>query len=336
MTDPSSSDHWKSLASDLGAEMPESIPASGGFADHDESDSATTTAEVATTDTETTTTTEAPLVTDAPVGDETEQADGVKDEMQIVSLSPTGTEMLFAIGAGDLVIAVDEFSYYPPEAPVTELSGWDPNIEAIAGFEPTLVISEAPLDGLDSLGIENMVLSAAVSLDDIYAQIELLGATTDNVGEAAELVGQMQTDITAILATLPERTEPLTYYHELDQTLYSVTSTTFIGYVYDLLGLENVADPADADGSAFGYPQLNEEFILQADPDIIFLADTLCCDQNAETVATRPTWEQLSAVQNGNIVELNDDIVSRWGPRIVDFIEVAGTAVAAVEPAPVA
>ena len=303
----------------------------------DESASATTLAEVATTDAETTTTTtEAPLVTDAPVGDEIEQADGVQGEMQIVSLSPTGTEMLFAIGAGDLVIAVDEFSYYPPEAPVTELSGWDPNIEAIAGFEPTLVISEAPLDALDALGIENMVLSAAVSLDDIYAQIELLGATTDNVGEAAELVGQMQTDITAILSALPERVEPLTYYHELDQTLYTVTSTTFIGYVYDLLGLENVADPADADGSAFGYPQLNEEFILQADPDIIFLADTLCCEQNAETVATRPTWEQMSAVQNGNIVELNDDIVSRWGPRIVDFIEVAGTAVVAVEPAPAA
>lgn len=295
----------------------------------DQAESATTIAEVSTVAAETTTTTEAPSATEAPVDTETDES----RELQIVSLSPTGTEMLFAIGAGDLVIAVDEFSYYPPEAPVTELSGWDPNIEAIAGFEPTLVISEAPLDGLESLGIENMVLSAAVSLDDIYAQIELLGATTDRVDEAAELVGEMQTDIDAIVAALPERAEPLTYYHELDQTLYSVTSTTFIGYVYDLLGLENVADPADADGSAFGYPQLNEEFILQADPDIIFLADTLCCDQSAETVSTRPTWEELSAVQAGNIVELNDDIVSRWGPRIVDFIEVAGTAVAAIEPA---
>jgi len=142
---------------------------------------------------------------------------------------------------------------------------------------------------------------------------------------------QMQTDIDAALADIPAREIPLTYYHELDNTLYSVTSGTFIGYVYDLFGLVNVADPLDADGSAFGYPQLNEEFLVTADPDIIFLADTLCCEQTAETVAARPGWDQLTAVQNGNIVELNDDIVSRWGPRIVDFIEAVGSAVTELE-----
>jgi len=273
---------------------------------------------------------------DDAMEDDAMEDDAMADEafpQRIVSLSPTGTEMLFAIGAGDQVIAVDSFSYYPEEAPVTDLSAWEPNLEAIAAFEPDLVITGSPLEGLEALGIENHLVPAATNLDDIYTQIEQLGAKTGNVGGAAELVSQMQTDIEAALAAAPARDVPLTYYHELDNTLFSVTSGTFVGYVYELFGLQNVADPADADGSAFGYPQLSEEFLVTADPDIIFLADTLCCDQSAETVAARPGWDQLSAVQNGNVVELNDDIVSRWGPRIVDFIEVIGAKVAELEPA---
>lgn len=272
------------------------------------------------------------IVDDA--GGTTTAPETIESDLRIVSLSPTATEMLFAVDAGELVVAVDEFSDYPPEAPITDLSGFEPNVEAIAGFQPTLVLSESPIEGLDAIGIENMVLTAAVTFDDIYIQIEQIGAATGRVVEAAELVGQMQTDIDAVLASLPERETPLTYYHELDNTLYSVTSTTFIGTVYSELGLDNIADPADADGAAFGYPQLNEEFIVTADPDIIFLADTICCGQTAATVAERPGWENMRAVQNGNVVELNDDVVSRWGPRIVEFVETAGSAVAAIEPVP--
>jgi len=246
---------------------------------------------------------------------------------RILSLNPTGTEMLFAVGAGDQVIAVDSFSYYPPEAPVTELSAFTPNVEAIGEFEPDLIVTQGPIEGLDALGVDILELSAAATLDDIYSQIEQVGAITGNVGQAAELVGEMQIDIDRVLESIPDREVPLTYYHELDDTLFSVTSSTFVGYIYGLLGLQNVADAADPDGAAFGYPQLNEEFVVSADPDIIFLADTLS-GQSAETVAARPGWEQLNAVEEGNIVELNDDIVSRWGPRIVEFIEVAGAAVA--------
>ena len=253
---------------------------------------------------------------------------------RIVSLSPTSTEMLFAVGAGDLVVAVDDFSNFPPEAPTTDLSGFTPNVEAIASFEPTAVYSSFAIEGLDAIGIENVVLPAAVTIDDVYAQIEQVGAATGNVAEAAELVLQMQTEIDAVLASLPERETPLSYYHELDTTFFSATSSTFIGQVYGLLGLENVADAADPDGEAFGFPQLSEEFIIEADPDIIFLADTIFESQTADTVAARPGWDQLSAVQNGNVVEMNDDISSRWGPRIVEFLEVAGAAVAEIEAVP--
>ena len=252
---------------------------------------------------------------------------------RIVSLSPTSTEMLFAIGAGDLVVAVDDFSNFPAEAPVTELSGFEPNVEAIAEFQPTVVYSQSPIEGLDAVGIDNVVQPAAASIEDVYAQIEMAGAETGNVAEAAELVLQMQTDIDEILASLPERETPLTYYHEVTTDFFTSNSGTFIGQVYSLLGLENIADTAE-DPNGFGFPQLSQEFIVDADPDIIFLADTIFEAQTAETVAARPGWDQLSAVQNGNVIEMNDDIASRWGPRIVDFLQVAGEAVNAIEAVP--
>ena len=242
----------------------------------------------------------------------------------IVSLSPSATEMLFAIGAGDQVTAVDDNSNFPPEAPTTELSAFEPNLEAIVAESPDLVVlSDDPgniVQGLDDAGIPAILLPAAATIEDTYSQIEVLGAATGHVGDAAELVSEMQSEIEELTADLPERDEPLTYYHELDDTLYSVTSDTFIGEIYSLAGLENVADAADAAGESGGYPQLSPEFLVDADPDLVFLADTKCCGVTAETFGQRPGFGELSAVRQGNVVPLDDDIASRWGPRVVDFV----------------
>jgi iron complex transport system substrate-binding protein len=140
------------------------------------------------------------------------------------------------------------------------------------------------------------------------------------VGDAAEVAAGMQADIDEIVAGVPELAAPLTYYHELDNTYYSVTSDTFIGRVYGLLGLENIADAADPGGASGGYPQLNAEFIITEDPDLVFLADVKCCGESAETVAARPGWADMTAVTTGAVVELDDDVASRWGPRIVDLL----------------
>lgn len=266
--------------------------------------------------------------------DDAADAGGDGEGQRIVSLSPTATEILFAIGAGDDVVAVDQFSYHPDDAPVTDLDGFAPNVEAVADFEPDLVVMQSNADvqaGLEALGIEVIVQDAAASIPDTYTQIEALGAATDRIGDAAELVSEMQTAIDALIADAPDASG-LTYYHELDNTLFSVTSTTFVGEIYSLFGLTNVADPAD-DGSAFGYPQLSDEFLVDADPDLIFLADTKCCGQTADTVGARPGWDQLGAVQAGHVIELDDDIASRWGPRIVEFAEAIAGALAEV-PAP--
>jgi iron complex transport system substrate-binding protein len=291
------------------------------------------TSSAATTGTEPAPTTAAPATTGAvpstaapattaPVADVPER---------IVSLSPTHTEILFAIGAGDQVVAVDNLSNYPPEAEavVTELSAYEPNVEAVAGYEPDLVVTDGTnpdlVSQLDSLGLAHWEGVAPLGFSDVYTQIEQLGATVGRVGEAAELVGRMQTDIDAIVAGMPALDEPLSIYHELDNTYFSVTSDTFIGQVYNRLGLRNIADEAET--TAGPYPQLNAEFIISANPDLIFLADTKCCGETAETVAARPGWDEISAVANGGVVEMDDDVASRWGPRLVDYMQAVADAV---------
>lgn len=267
-------------------------------------------------------------------GDDEMTVDSVQPE-RIVSINPTGTEMLYAVGAGDLVVAVDEFSYYPEGTPVTDLSGWDPNIEAILSYEPDLVVMDWNDDvrtGLEAAGVKVLVITAPSAFDEIYTQIEMIGDATGFDAEALAVIDDMRAAVEGLIADAPDGST-LTYYHELDNTLYSVTSSTFIGAVYSLFGLTNVADSADADGATFGYPQLSDEYLLDADPDLIFLADTLCCAQSAETVAARPGWDQLRAVRDGNVVELDDDIVSRWGPRLIDFVEAIATAIESVDAA---
>ena len=241
----------------------------------------------------------------------------------IVSLSATATESLFAIGAGEQVIAVDDQSNHPADAPVTDLSGFEPNVEAIAGYEPDLVIAAYDpgglVDGLERLDIPVLLQDAAPDLDAAYEQIETLGEATGNVEGAETIVESMRIEIEELAGSAPGA-EGATVYHELGPDFFSATSETFIGSVYELFGLVNIADAADA-ADAGGYPQLTGEYIVSESPDLIVLADTRCCDQTAETVGERPGWDQIEAVQNGDIVEADDDIASRWGPRTVVFVE---------------
>ena len=253
---------------------------------------------------------------------------------RIVSLGPTPTEMLFAIGAGPQVTAVDDQSDYPPDVPKTDLSSYKPNAEAIAAKNPDLVVLSNDLDKivdqLTALKVPVFLTPAAKDLEQAYAEIGQLGTLTGHPDEAAALTERMKADIDKIVQSVPKRSTPLTYYYELDPTLYSVTSKTFIGSIFAQLGLENVADAADADGSRGGYPQLSQEALVQADPDIIFLADTECCAQSATTVRARKGWSEITAVKTGQIVALDDDIASRWGPRVVELVQSAADAVAKV------
>jgi len=239
---------------------------------------------------------------------------------RIVSLSPTATEDLFAIGAGPQVIAVDDQSNYPKQAPRTALSGYTPNVEAIAAYRPDLVVvsNGGPfVSQLERLGIRVLVEPAAENLAQAYEEIRQLGRVTGHVKKAAAVVRSMQRQLKQVIQSVPRARRHLSVYHELDQTYYSATTDTFIGRIYKLFGFRDIADGADPTGS--GYPQLSGEYILAQNPDIIVLADSKCCGQNEQTVAARPGWQNLAAVRNHRVIAVDDDIASRWGPRIVQF-----------------
>ncbi|HLX20480.1 MAG TPA: ABC transporter substrate-binding protein [Gaiellaceae bacterium] len=253
---------------------------------------------------------------------------GATTPTRIISLSPTATEDLFAIGAGSQVIAVDNDSDYPKNAPHTSLSGFTPNVEAIAGYKPDLVVVSNDIDGLvgslQRIGITVLVEPAADNLAQAYQQIRQLGQVTGHAQQAAAVVKGMETSLTKILRSVPKSDRHLTVYHELDPTYYSATSSTFIGRIYKLFGFKDIADAADTTHS--GYPQLSAEYIVSSNPAIIVLADDVCCAQSAATVAARPGWSGISAVKNHRVIAVNDDIASRWGPRIVDFARAVAAA----------
>src|SRR3954452_12620535 len=197
---------------------------------------------------------------------------------RIVSLSPTATEDLFAIGAGAQVVAVDDQSNYPAGAPKTALSGFQPNAEAIATYRPDLVVVSNDggiVPALQKLGITVLLEPAAVKIGDVYAQIQQLGAATGHPGKAAAVNKAIQRQLTTLIRSVPTTKRHLSVFHELGPDLYSATSTTFIGKVYKLFGFRNIADAADKTGS--GYPQLSAEYVVTQNPQLIVLADTLCC-----------------------------------------------------------
>ena len=126
--------------------------------------------------------------------------------------------------------------------------------------------------------------------------------------------------VALLLGSLPRAAKGLSVYHELEPDYYSVTSKTFIGQIYTLLGLHDIADAAPKAGS--GYPQLSAEYIVAANPDVIVLADSVCCGQTPAKVAKRAGWQNVSAIRHGDVVAVNDDVASRWGPRVVDFVRI--------------
>lgn len=247
---------------------------------------------------------------------------------KIVSLSPSATEMLFAIGAGSQVIAVDEYSNYPASVPRTDLSGFTPNAEAIAAKTPDLVVLSTDSKGivaqLTNLNIKTQLAPAAKTVDDTYRQIKELGEVTGHVREAEALTEKIKDDLAGLVKDLPKRDKPLTYFYELDPALYTATSKTFVGSLFGLAGLVNVADAADTDGS--GYPKMSAEALIAANPDMVFLADSVM-GETPDKVKSRAGWAGVTAVTKGQIHPLDSDIASRWGPRVVDLMRAITTAV---------
>jgi iron complex transport system substrate-binding protein len=243
---------------------------------------------------------------------------------RIVSLSPSATETLFAIGAGEQVVAVDRDSDHPPGTPRTDLAPYEPNVEAIAGHRPDLVVlpADAPrdaIDGLRRLRVPVLAEPAPDDLDGAYAEMRQLGAATGHREAAERLATEVRERIERLIAAAPDAAG-LKVFHELGPDLYSAGSKTFIGRIYARLGLRNIADPA-ARRSGAAYPQLSPEAVVAADPDLIVLADAECCGQTPAKVARRAGWRAVSAVREHAVVAVGDDVATRWGPRIPVLVE---------------
>jgi len=243
---------------------------------------------------------------------------------RIASLSPAATETLFAIGAGDQVIAVDKFSNYPAEATTREqLDAFEPNLEAIAAVQPDLVLlfydPGELAASLERLGITTAVLGSVEetpeSVAAVFDQIRLLGQMTDHVQEAEELVADMQGRIDAIEEALADVEQGSRIFHEVDATLYTAAPASFVGGLYKILKAQNIAAEADQP-----FPQLSQEVIIEGDPEVIILADG-DYGESPDTVKARPGWENISAVRNDRIFVIDPDIVSRAGPRLVEALE---------------
>ncbi|HEX2160953.1 MAG TPA: ABC transporter substrate-binding protein, partial [Thermoleophilaceae bacterium] len=243
---------------------------------------------------------------------------------RIVSLSPSATETLFAVGAGEQVVAVDDESDYPPDVPKTDISSYQPNVEAIAGYRPDLVVlpSIVPRDvtsGLRRLGLAVLAEPAPDDLDDAYHQIRELGLVSGHAAAGRRLAREVRSKVERLIAAAPGGVAPKVF-HELDPDLYSASSDTFIGRIYERLGLRNVADAA-ARRAANPYPQLSSEAVVSANPDLVVLADSQCCAQTPAKVARRPGWRAVAAVRNRAVVAIDEALASRWGPRIPLFVK---------------
>ncbi|MHA6800674.1 ABC transporter substrate-binding protein [Bounagaea algeriensis] len=244
---------------------------------------------------------------------------------RIVSLSPTATETLYEIGAGDEVVATDKDSNHPQRAPRTELSALNTDAAAVAGHNPDLVIAPGSArdlaEGLRAADVPVLLTPAANNLDEAYQQVEALGQATGHGQRAERLTQEMRTEIDRIIEETPKPDRPLSFYHEVSPDGYTAGPDSFVGSIYERFGLRNIAEQAGP------FPQLSEERVVQADPDLVFLADTKSTPATAENVGNRPGWGSLTAVRRDNVVELDEDVASRWGPRVVELVRSIGKAV---------
>jgi iron complex transport system substrate-binding protein len=239
---------------------------------------------------------------------------------KIVSLSAAHVEVLYAIGAGDQLVAGDLFSDCPAAAAGLEhLDSYTPSLEAITALEPDLVILGFPAPDLQNaladVEIPSFLLKPPPDVSGVLDQMDLVGQIVGHPREAGNYVAGMNARIDEIIAGLPEA-EPPAVFHEVDNTLYSAGPGSFVGDLYDILEALNIAEET---GSPF--PQMSNEAVIAAAPEVIILADEEA-GENAETVSARPGWDSIPAVQNGRIHPVDPDIVSRPGPRLIEALEV--------------
>jgi iron complex transport system substrate-binding protein len=249
-----------------------------------------------------------------------------------VSLAPSNTEILFAVGAGDQVVGVTQYCNYPPEAQDREqIGGFSAktiSVEKIIALEPDLVLAvgeihQPVIEALEQLDVPVYSLDPK-SLDDVYTRIELVGRMTGHEEEAAQVVEEMKSSVAAVteqVATIPQEDRLTVYWEVFDEPRMTAGPSTFTGQLIELAGGVNIfADVTEE------YPQISDEVVIGRNPEVIMGADTMGEKLTIDKVAQRPGWDQIDSVQNGRIYLFDGDMVSRSGPRLAQVLEVMAEA----------
>lgn len=243
---------------------------------------------------------------------------------KVVTLAPSLTESVFALGAGDAVVATDRFSDFPAAARGREkLEYTNPSLERLVGFQPDLVLvvtrQKTLIAEMERLGLRVLLLAEPGSIEGVYGNLRTLGTALGRPEEAERVIGAMQARIKAISEKLaPVSTGPRVFY-ELTPDLYTAAHNTFIGEMFRLLRAQNVAE-----GAPVAYPQLTLEALAAKNPEVIILADGKeygTGNESPETVKARPGWAEMAAVKANRIYVIDPKLISVPGPRLVEGLE---------------
>jgi iron complex transport system substrate-binding protein len=244
---------------------------------------------------------------------------------RIVSIAPSNTEILFALGLGDRVVAVDQYSNFPPEAKQkAQLGSYvKPNLEALVAATPDLVLAtevhtKSVLPELEGRNLTAVVVDPK-NVDEVFDRILLVGKVTGQDARAEKLVGELKERTASVTAKVKDAPKTRVFL-ELSPELHTAGPGTFVHDLIERSAGQNVA--ADAGQP---WPQLSLEALVQRDPEVILLADEVA-GETPEKVKARPAWDKVSAVKAGRVVVIDPDLASRPGPRIVDGLELVARA----------
>ena len=242
------------------------------------------------------------------------------DEIKIISLSTTHTEIIQSLGAENTLVGVDAFSEV--DSPVEVIDAYTVTAEELVPLNPDVVIIafdfNGIVEGLEAQEINYVLLPPARNLDDVYAQITNIGEIVNKKSEASSTIRDMKLEINRIINNY--NYQDITVYHEIGYSygIYSVNSESLIGEIYNLLGVTNIAN-SEEDPYGSGYPALSEEMVIESNPDFIVVGHS---DYLNKDLSIRGGWSDISAVQNSRVFFVDDTLASNWGTTTLQLVEV--------------
>ena len=239
-------------------------------------------------------------------------------EQRVVSLSTTHTEIIQTLGGENLLVGIDSFS--ESELPIEKIDAFTVTADELVNLNPDLVIVafdfNGIIDGLEALNLNYALLPPARNFDEVYTQIMEIGNLINKSEESIDLVSEMENDVAEIIENFSAQNVKV--FHEIGYTygIYTVNENSFIGEIYNLLGVDNIANfKEDPFGS--GYPEFSEEEILMANPNLIIVGHS---DYLNKDLSTRVGWEEITAIQSGNLFFLDENLANNWGTNTVDLL----------------